>query len=147
MNLLDEYIPVVEGSELNDDPLMPISKYSVELIDELGGLGAYTDFRNEHDNSKLNDMLLNRNVLEKVVEKNQHLIRKYEPVYMEPSSRLGRAHLYAPVKKIGGIKIDTLWFNLIFIWFTSLVLYLTLYYDVLRKVITYFDNVRLRRLN
>ena len=35
VNLLDEYIPVVEGSELNDDPLMPISKYSVELIDEL----------------------------------------------------------------------------------------------------------------
>jgi magnesium chelatase subunit I len=36
VDLLDEYIPVVEGSELNDDPLLPISKYAVELIEELG---------------------------------------------------------------------------------------------------------------
>ena len=27
VNLLDEYIPVVKGSELNDDPLNPISNY------------------------------------------------------------------------------------------------------------------------
>ncbi len=30
--LLDEYIPVVEGSELNDDPLAPISQYAIEKI-------------------------------------------------------------------------------------------------------------------
>lgn len=28
INLLDEYIPVIEGTELNDDPLRPISKRS-----------------------------------------------------------------------------------------------------------------------
>jgi len=36
VNLLDEYIPIVEGSEINDDPLQPISKYSKELIAEKG---------------------------------------------------------------------------------------------------------------
>ncbi|NML21768.1 sigma 54-interacting transcriptional regulator [Pseudoflavitalea sp. G-6-1-2] len=30
--LLDEYIPVIAGSEINDDPLNPISKYSIDLI-------------------------------------------------------------------------------------------------------------------
>jgi magnesium chelatase subunit I len=35
-DLLDEYIPIVEGSELNDDPMAPVSKYSRDLIDELG---------------------------------------------------------------------------------------------------------------
>mgnify|MGYP000952760408 CR=1 FL=1 len=34
--LLDEYIPVVAGSELNDDPLQPISRYAVDLIKEKG---------------------------------------------------------------------------------------------------------------
>ncbi|WP_438964612.1 magnesium chelatase [Winogradskyella sp.] len=34
--LLDEYIPYVEGSEINDDPLKPISRYAVELIKEKG---------------------------------------------------------------------------------------------------------------
>src|SRR5258705_11493054 len=30
--LLDEYIPIVEGSEINDDPLEPTSKYARDLI-------------------------------------------------------------------------------------------------------------------
>jgi len=34
LNLLDEYIPIVEGSEINDDPLLPISRYAVELINQ-----------------------------------------------------------------------------------------------------------------
>lgn len=36
VNLLDEYIPVVEGSELNDDPLNPLSRYANDRITELG---------------------------------------------------------------------------------------------------------------
>lgn len=36
VNLLDEYIPVVEGSELNDDPLHPLSRYAHDRISELG---------------------------------------------------------------------------------------------------------------
>jgi magnesium chelatase subunit I len=36
VHLLDEYIPVIEGSELNDDPLHPISHYGVDKVKELG---------------------------------------------------------------------------------------------------------------
>lgn len=36
VTLLDEYIPVVEGSELNDDPLNPLSRYARDLIAEHG---------------------------------------------------------------------------------------------------------------
>ncbi|MAM28643.1 MAG: magnesium chelatase [Flavobacteriaceae bacterium] len=34
VSLLDEYVPVVEGSEINDDPFRPISRYAKELISE-----------------------------------------------------------------------------------------------------------------
>jgi magnesium chelatase subunit I len=36
IDLLDEYIPVVAGSEINDDPLQPISRYAIDLIEEKG---------------------------------------------------------------------------------------------------------------
>ena len=36
ITLLDTYIPVVEGSEINDDPLQPISRFAIELIAEKG---------------------------------------------------------------------------------------------------------------
>ncbi len=34
--LLDEYVPVIAGSEINDDPLNPISKYARDLLSEHG---------------------------------------------------------------------------------------------------------------
>ncbi len=36
VNLLDEYIPVVEGSELNDDPMQPLSRFALDIIHEKG---------------------------------------------------------------------------------------------------------------
>lgn len=34
--LLDEYIPIVDGSELHDDPLTPLSRFAHDLIQEKG---------------------------------------------------------------------------------------------------------------
>ncbi|UFK98416.1 sigma 54-interacting transcriptional regulator [Kaistella faecalis] len=36
ITLLDEYMPVVKGSEINDSPFQPISKFARDLIAELG---------------------------------------------------------------------------------------------------------------
>lgn len=36
VNLLDEYMPVIEGSEINDDPFNPVSKQARSLIEEHG---------------------------------------------------------------------------------------------------------------
>ena len=34
--LLDEYMPIVAGSEINDDPLQPLSNFAVTTVSELG---------------------------------------------------------------------------------------------------------------
>ena len=36
INLLDEWIPVISGSEINDDPFAPVSHYARKLLDEKG---------------------------------------------------------------------------------------------------------------
>jgi magnesium chelatase subunit I len=36
IELLDEYIPFVTGSEINDDPLKPISRFAIEIIETKG---------------------------------------------------------------------------------------------------------------
>lgn len=35
-SLLDDHIPIVTGSSIQDDPLNPLSKYAIEIINELG---------------------------------------------------------------------------------------------------------------
>jgi len=36
VRLLDEYIPVIAGSELNDDPLKPVSRFGMDTVAEFG---------------------------------------------------------------------------------------------------------------
>src|SRR5579863_4286888 len=35
VNLLDEWMPIVEGSEINDDPFAPLSYHAKELVEKL----------------------------------------------------------------------------------------------------------------
>jgi magnesium chelatase subunit I len=54
VTLLDEFIPIVAGSELNDDPLKPISRFSLDLIAEHGDATPITWLhRNERFIEKL----------------------------------------------------------------------------------------------
>ena len=36
VGLLDEWLPIVAGSEINDDPYRPVSRYAIDRVDELG---------------------------------------------------------------------------------------------------------------
>lgn len=54
VNLLDEYVPVVAGASLNDDPLRPISRFAKDLIKEHGDDTPVTWMhRNERYTEKL----------------------------------------------------------------------------------------------
>ncbi|MCX6282642.1 MAG: hypothetical protein NTW31_00150, partial [Bacteroidetes bacterium] len=68
-------------------------------------------------------------------------------VFMEPESRAGRSHFYAPVKYLGTLAIDTFWFNIAALWFMSLLLYLALQHNTLRKTIEYFGQLKKIRKN
>ncbi|MEO1655450.1 MAG: AAA family ATPase, partial [Bacteroidota bacterium] len=54
VRLLDEYIPVIEGSELNDDPLQPLSRFGRDLVEEKGDdTPIYWMHRNDRYTEKL----------------------------------------------------------------------------------------------
>jgi magnesium chelatase subunit I len=36
VELLDEYIPIIDGSEINDDPFRPLSSFAIQLVAEMG---------------------------------------------------------------------------------------------------------------
>jgi hypothetical protein len=96
----------------------------------------------DYFNNKLAGQVTNKLRIHKIVELDNHLIRKIDQIYMDPMSNYGRAHLYAPVKKIGNRSIDTLWFNILVLWLGSLLLYLTLVFNILRKFINWLEGIR-----
>ncbi|WP_347374506.1 magnesium chelatase [Aequorivita sp. Q41] len=54
VQLLDEYIPIVDGSEINDDPFNPISRYAKNLLEEKGDA---TPIRWLHRNQRFSEKL------------------------------------------------------------------------------------------
>jgi len=98
-------------------------------------------------NSKLSSLAKNeRELLEFVIAENE-IVRMRDPILTLPESKYGRAHFFAPYKRIAGTYIDTFWFNLLIIWLFTGFWFAVLYLDLLRKLIRYFESSQLQRFN
>jgi len=105
------------------------------LVKEMGK-EALIELKKKNHNQALSDMLLNRQEMVKIQREGNELLRKKDPVYTVPDKKNGRAHLYAPVKRLGNYSIPTFWFNNFVLWLMCLVLFICLYGDVIRKLLS-----------
>ncbi len=92
----------------------------VKSITDRMGEAEFQTLKEANYNESLANFVLNRLNTNKIFESEKKLIQKADPVYMKPGSKYGRAHFYAPYKKIGNVRIDTLLFNVIAIWIMTI---------------------------
>ena len=111
-----------------------------------GGDEAFLKFKDQYYNKQLANVVTNENEIKDFVIQDNEMLRIKDAVFRMPAYNNGRAHFYSPVKRVWKLNIGTFWFNLIFIWFFSSLLLVVLYYDILRKIIEYFEALRLNRL-
>ena len=114
------------------------------LIKKIGAEGLIK-LKENNENEQLNFIVLDGANTKLTLEKGGRTIQKYRPGYMKGTSKFGRAHFYAPVKRLGNLEIDTYWFNTLVLWAMSLVLFLALYFELLRKAISFFENLGFKR--
>jgi hypothetical protein len=91
----------------------------------------------KYQNRSLETWVLNTESNEIYRETPCGIMQKIAPVYKSPDFNYGRAHFLASQKNVAGIHISTLWFNLAIIWMMCAFLYLALYFDLLRKIISW----------
>jgi ABC transport system ATP-binding/permease protein len=113
-----------------------------ELKMELGGSDQLLKFKEEYHNTSLEDLLLSKLETNKIEEYKDRLIRKDEPVFKQPEMSFGRAHLFAPEKRIFNIFIDTYWFNLFVIIIMTFFFYMLLLTEALSNLIELIDSYR-----
>lgn len=120
-----------------------LNDITLKLIKKLGNDGL-VEMRDNYENNSLTQLVKNSNDIsgEKCLEKNGRLIQQTDPVFQDPlDSKLGRAHFFAPRKNFLGTKYSTFWFNIYMIWAMSLILIITLYFDVFKKVLDGLANL------
>jgi hypothetical protein len=102
----------------------------------------YLREKDQYENESLQDLVTNRNTPYRILDLDGHYIQKIDPIYMDPvDSDFGRAQFFAPRKKFFGNFYDTYSVNIIVIWGMSLILAVTLYFELLRKFITMLENL------
>jgi len=103
---------------------------------------------NEYYNYKLEEIVTKPYERKKILEYRNSLVQNTEPIYLDPykSGFLNfRTHFYAPSKYIFGIKTDTFAFNITLVLLSTVILYLTLYIDLLGRGVRFFENLRFRK--
>ena len=82
--------------------------------------------------------------MHRIIEKDGKLVQKIYPIYKDPDpvhSVDFDAQFYMPSKHFLNRNVDTLYFNMSVIWSMTIVLIITLYFEVLRKVIDGLGNI------
>ncbi len=90
----------------------------------------------KYHNKSLEVLVLNSEAQDFFRYTPEGIMQKIAPVYKDPEFRNGRAHFLAPQKNFLGFTLDTYWFNVAFIGFMCIFLYVALYFDWLRKLIS-----------
>ncbi len=104
---------------------------------------------NEFDKSKLKyknesvtRLVENSNDQVRIVEWKGEMVQKIYPIYFDdhrPANQFDfRENFYVPQKHFLNKKFDTLYFNIAIIWTMTVLLYITLYFELLKKLIHSF---------
>ncbi|MCH8233361.1 MAG: ATP-binding cassette domain-containing protein [Bacteroidetes bacterium] len=100
--------------------------------------------RETYSNESVSNIVRNITEQNRIVERDGRLIRKLSPVYMTPVDPANildfRTQFYVAEKYFAGKFFPTPVFNIVFIWLMSIILYATLYFDILRKIVNWKRN-------
>ncbi|MGB4972752.1 MAG: ATP-binding cassette domain-containing protein, partial [Cyclobacteriaceae bacterium] len=114
------------------------------LTDTPQKLAAYNDNIMKYKNEAVTQMVENSNDPVRILEWQGQLVQKIYPVYFDdhrPRNKLDfTANFYNPTKHFLGRHYDTFYFNISIIWFMSLLLYIALYFDLLKRGVQSIEN-------
>jgi hypothetical protein len=111
----------------------------LQLTDDEEKKGAFEKLKMKYQNEAVTMMVENTQSPMRIVEWDGELVQKIYPIYFNehrPEHMFDfRDNFYIPAKYFAGQKFDTLYFNLSVIWLMTIILYVTLYYELLKKAV------------
>lgn len=100
----------------------------------------FLKLRDQYQNESIIKLLKNTTTEIRIIEQNGELVQKVYPIYSRndfPKSAFDfRTNFYYPEKYFLGTYFNTPLFNIAVIWIFTIFLFIMLYYDILRKIVT-----------
>jgi len=136
-NLNYYYINLYNRTNTKKDNLI------LKLEDSLG-TKKFIALKEAHTNKSLTEFVRNSNSMIRIIEYNNELFQKIDPIYKDPDGRFLSAHFYAPFKRLFNNYYPTYWVNIVVLWLMNLLLFLVLYYRGLYRSIVWVEKINER---
>ena len=107
----------------------------IEEIKKSYNLDELKELERRYANKTLEEFVTNKKTFKYYTEYNGDLIQVRDPIYRDPTSKFIKAHFYAPRKMIAGRFVPTIWVNVMILWINTIIIYLFLYYRLLKKLL------------
>jgi len=104
-------------------------------------LQNFLKLRDDYYNKSLEEFVKDKNETTKTIVYKGELIQKLDPIFMDSKNKFIRAHFYAPEKQVFGTKVGTFLVNVIVLWVITFILYLALYFRVLKKTLDSGEHI------
>ncbi len=99
-------------------------------------------------NQSLADLVQNINTKARILEADGKLIQQIDPIFQDPTPTNILDYstgFFFPTKNALGTNVSTYWFNLTVVWLMSIALYITLYFESLKKLLNASDTIRSKK--
>ncbi len=140
-NNLNEYKQIIRKYyvAINNNAIKLKDNDIIKMQDSMGK-DNFLVLKQNYYNDKLKEFVENKNRKTRIIEFENQFYQKIDPIYLDPENKLIKAHFYAPNKLIFNKYISTFWANLIVLFFIGIILYVILYFRLLRKLINYIEE-------
>jgi len=95
----------------------------------------------DYTNESLEEFVTYENEIDKAIRFHDEFFQKLDPIYRDPDNYFIKAHFYSPVKNLFGVPVDTFIVNIIVLWFITILLYIALYFRLLKKALEAGGNI------
>lgn len=111
------------------------------LSKRCNGVDGLNALKQRSVNKAISDLVQNRSAGDQVIQVESEIFIKTDPIFRLSESRNGRAHFFAPYKRVESLLIETYWFNLMVLWLMILFLYNILVFELLTKMVKMIQKV------
>ena len=118
---------------------------SLELMKHTLGVANFSALKDAYSNENMNNIVTNHYNLHKIIldRSNRALLQTVDPIYLDPKSiRFLDTPLYSKYKYFFGYKISTFKMNLIVLWLFTVLAFVALYFDRLKKTLEFTKNLK-----
>lgn len=165
-DFLDSFTPenfTVDAGNKADEYITKLTAYYRTVFSRANGLKdqfisvnlnadpeRFNRIKDDYYNESISSIVRREFEKNKIVRQGNHLVQMADPIYQLPEPEKiwsFRTHFFAPLKHFGGKFFETLWFNITMVWILTIIMYIMLYFDLLKKGLDYAGSIKWGKRN